>query len=121
MPIDVTPDAVVAVTMTGAELNKAIADAVAVTMAGADYNKAIADAVAEALKALGFGGRKAKPAAPKIGYTIKEAVDATGLGRTSLYLAIRRGELRVVKRGSRTIILDRDLRRWLEGLPASNA
>jgi hypothetical protein len=88
MPIDVTPDAVVAVTMTGAELNKAIA----VTMTGVEYNKTIADAVAEALKALGFGGRKAKPAAPKIGYTIKEAVDATGLGRTSLYLAIRRGE-----------------------------
>jgi hypothetical protein len=122
MPIDIAPDAIVAVTMTGAELNKAIADAVAVTMAGADYNKGVADAVAEALKALGFGARKAKPAAPKLAYTIKEAVSVTGLGRTSLYLAIRLGELRVVKKGARTIILDRDLRRWLEGgLPASNA
>ena len=103
MPIDIAPEAVATVTITGAE-----------------FNKAIADAVAEALKSLGVGAGKAKPAAPKIGYSIKEAVGVTGIGRTSLYLAIRQNELRVVKRGARTIILDRDLRRWLEGLPASN-
>ena len=103
MPIDIAPDAVGTVTMTRAQLHKAIADA-----------------VVQALKALGFGARKAKPAAPKLAYTMKEAVAVTGIGRTSLYLAIRQGELRVVKRGARTIILDRDLRRWLEGLPASN-
>jgi hypothetical protein len=103
MPIDIAPDAVATVTMTPAQLEKAIGDG-----------------VVRALKALGFGARKAKPAAPKIAYTMKEAVSVTGVGRTSLYLAIRRGELRVVKRGARTIILDRDLRRWLEGLPASN-
>ena len=105
MPIDIAPDAVATVTMTQAQLEKAVADA-----------------VAHALKALGFGARKAKPGAPKLAYTIKEAVSVTGLGRTSLYLAIRMGELRVVKKGARTIILDRDLRRWLEGgLPPSNA
>lgn len=104
MPIDVAPDAVATVTMTQAQLDKTVADA-----------------AAQALRALGFGARKAKLAAPKIAYTIKEALGATGLGRTSLYLAIRRGELRVVKKGARTIILDRDLRRWLEGPPASNA
>jgi hypothetical protein len=103
MPIDIEPHALARVTMTQAQLDKTVADA-----------------VARALKGLGFGARKAKPAAPKIGYTMKEAVGATGVGRTSLYLAIRRGELRVVKKGARTIILDRDLRRWLEGLPASN-
>jgi hypothetical protein len=100
MPIDIEPDSVVKATQ-------------------AQLDKAVADAVARALKALGFGARKAKPAAPNLAYTIKEAVGATGLGRTSLYLAIRRGELRVVKKGARTIILDRDLRRWLEALPAS--
>ena len=94
MPIDIAPDGVATVTMTQAQLDKAVADA-----------------VAHALKALGFGARKAKPAAPKLAYTIKEAVSVTGLGRTSLYLAIRLGELRVVKKGARTIILDRDLRR----------
>jgi hypothetical protein len=104
MPIDIAPDVVATVAITQAQLDKTVADA-----------------VVQAVKALGFGARKAKPAAPKIAYTMKEAVSVTGVGRTSLYLAIRRGELRVVKRGARTIILDRDLRRWLEGLPASNA
>ena len=103
MPNDIAPEVVATVTVTGAELNKAVADA-----------------VVQALKALGFGARKAKPVAPKLAYTMKEAVGVTGIGRTSLYLAIRQNELRVVKRGARTIILDRDLRRWLEGLPASN-
>ena len=105
MPIDIAPDAVATVTMTQAQLDKTIADA-----------------VAQALNALGFGARKAKPATPKLAYTIREAVSVTGLGRTSLYLAIRLGELRAVKKGARTIILARDLRRWLEGgLPASTA
>ena len=104
MPIDIAPAAVGSVTMTGAELNKIVVDA-----------------AAHALKAAGVGAGKAKPSPPRIGYTMKEVVGVTGVGRTSLYLAIRRRELRVVKKGARTIILDRDLRRWLEGLPASNA
>jgi hypothetical protein len=103
MPIDIAPRAVATVAMTQAQLDKTVADA-----------------VVRALRALGFGAQKAKPAAPRIAYSMKEAVSVTGVGRTSLYLAVRRRELRVVKRGARTIILDRDLRRWLEGLPASN-
>jgi hypothetical protein len=91
------------------------ADAAAtVTMTRADLDKAIADAIAQALKA----ARKTKPAPPKIGHTINEAVAAGGVGRTSIYQAIRNGELRAVKRGSRTIILN--LRQWLDGLPPSN-
>jgi excisionase family DNA binding protein len=101
--IDIAPHAIATLTMTRAELDKIVADA-----------------AAQALKAAGFGTRKAKPSPPRIGYTIKEAAGVTGLGRTSLYLAVRRGELRVVKKGARTIILDRDLRRWMEGLPPSN-
>jgi excisionase family DNA binding protein len=91
-----------------------------VTTTGAELNKIVAAAVAEALNALGFGARKAKPAPPKVGYSVKEAADASGLGRTTIYAAVRRGELRMVKKGARSIILDRDLRRWLEGLPPSN-
>ena len=101
--IDIAPDAVAAVTMTGRELNKIVAEA-----------------ATQALKAAGVIAKKAKLAPPKIGYTMKEAVSVTGLGRTSLYLAIRRGELRAVKKGARTIVLDRDLRRWMEGLPPSS-
>ena len=90
-----------------------------VTLTRADLDKAVADAVAQALKALGFGARKAKPAPPKIGYSVKEAAVAASVGRTTIYAAVRRGELRIVKKGARSIILDRDLRRWLECLPPS--
>ena len=128
MPIDIAPDVVTTVTITGAEFNKAIADAVAeglkssiADVVAEGLKSSIADAVAEGLKSLGFGARKVKPAAPKLGYSVREAAAASGLGRTTLYAAVRRHELRVVKKGARTIILDRDLRRWLEGLPASNA
>jgi excisionase family DNA binding protein len=52
---------------------------------------------------------------------ISEACDASRCGRTTLYEAIKRGELRAVKRGKSTLILEADLRRWLESLPAINA
>jgi Helix-turn-helix domain len=90
----------------------------------AEISRLVADAVAQALQVIQQQGRgnrdKDKQQPPKISYTIAQAVAASGVGRTSLYLAIRRGELRRLKRGARTLILDRDLRRWLEGLPPSN-
>lgn len=52
----------------------------------------------------------------KHAYTIKEAVETTGLSRSLLYVEIKRGRLPIRKLGSRTIILEDDLRSWLHGL-----
>ena len=53
----------------------------------------------------------------KVAFTIKEAARATGLSRSTLYLAIGSGALRARKFGSRTLILGSDLRRFLLKLP----
>ena len=52
-----------------------------------------------------------------IALKISEACWVSRCGRTTLYEAIRRGELRALKRGKSTLILEVDLRRWLESLP----
>jgi hypothetical protein len=53
----------------------------------------------------------------KLAYTIPEAVPASGLSRSMLYVAIGRGELRAVKYGTRTLVLAEDLRNFLRRLP----
>jgi excisionase family DNA binding protein len=55
---------------------------------------------------------------PPIALKISEACAASRCGRTTLYEAIKQGALRAVKRGKSTLILESDLRRWLEALPA---
>jgi hypothetical protein len=53
----------------------------------------------------------------KLAHTIPEAVRASGISRSALYLAIGRGALQARKCGARTLILDSDLRRLLRKLP----
>jgi excisionase family DNA binding protein len=52
-----------------------------------------------------------------LAYSIPEACASSRIGRTTLYEAIRTGELRAVKRGRRTLILFDDLRTWIMNLP----
>ena len=50
-------------------------------------------------------------------YSIAEACAVARIGRTALYEAIRSGELRARKRGRRTLVTVKDLRRFIESLP----
>lgn len=53
-------------------------------------------------------------------HSIAEVSKLTGIGRTTLFNAIREGRLRAVKLGNRTLIRAEDLRAFLENLPLAN-
>ncbi len=53
--------------------------------------------------------------------TIPEAVKATGLSRSALYEALKRGDLIARKAGRRTLISFADLEAFLASLPAYRA
>jgi excisionase family DNA binding protein len=50
--------------------------------------------------------------------SIREACAAANVGRTTLYAAIKDGNLAARKIGRRSIVLTDDLARWLRSLPA---
>lgn len=50
--------------------------------------------------------------------TIPEAVKLTGMSRTAIYEALKRGDLVARKAGRRTLILFADLEGYLASLPA---
>lgn len=52
---------------------------------------------------------------PKLGFSIKEACEATSLGRTSIYNHIASGRLRAVRIGGRTVIPADSLRALIDG------
>jgi excisionase family DNA binding protein len=53
----------------------------------------------------------------RIAYTITATCRATGLGRTTIYAALKAGTLSARKAGRRTLILARDLEDFLNKLP----
>ncbi len=57
-----------------------------------------------------------EPSLAKRAYSISEACQRVGIGRTRLYGEIKEGRLRVRKCGRRTIIRVEDLDAWLDSL-----
>ena len=53
--------------------------------------------------------------------TIPDAVKATGMSRTSIYEALKRGDLTARKAGRRTLIAFADLQAYLAKLPTYQA
>lgn len=53
-----------------------------------------------------------------IAVSIPDAVKASGLSRSALYEALKRGDLAAFKAGRRTLIRVADLERYLANLPA---
>jgi excisionase family DNA binding protein len=51
----------------------------------------------------------------KLGYSIREACEATSLGKTTIYSHIAAGRLRTVRVGGRTIIPSASLHALFEG------
>jgi len=49
----------------------------------------------------------------KLAYTVLEAAEATGLGRTKLFAEIKAGRLAAAKIGRRTLIRSEALEKWL--------
>ncbi len=53
--------------------------------------------------------------------TIPGAVEASGLSRSAIYLALKRGDLSAKKAGRRTLIALSDLQAYLASLPTYQA
>jgi excisionase family DNA binding protein len=53
----------------------------------------------------------------ELAVSILEAARRAGVGRSSLYGAISRGELRIKKVGRRSLVLLEDLKSWITTLP----
>ncbi len=56
-----------------------------------------------------------------IAVTIPDAVKVSGMSRTSIYEALKRGDLTARKAGRRTLISFADLQAYLAGLPEYRA
>lgn len=50
----------------------------------------------------------------RLAYSISEACKLTSVGRTTLYAAIKTGDLKIHKVGRRTLVTASDLSAWLD-------
>ena len=55
----------------------------------------------------------------EISISIVEAARRAGVGRSSIYEAINRGDLPIRKCGRRSLVLVEDLKSWITSLPSS--
>lgn len=53
--------------------------------------------------------------------SLAEVCKTTGICRTSVYAAMKRGDLRAVKYGTRTFVRIEDLNRFLDSMPTYEA
>jgi excisionase family DNA binding protein len=53
--------------------------------------------------------------------SVRDACRAVGISRSSLYVEIKAGRLRLLKRGTRSLIPAEDLREWVRRLPVRDA
>ncbi len=53
----------------------------------------------------------------RLSFNLLEAAEIAGCERTTLYRAAHKGSLRMKKMGRKTIILRKDLEKWLDDLP----
>ncbi len=59
-----------------------------------------------------------KTVAEPLFYTIEETVKVSGLSRTAIYDALKRGDLKARKSGRRTLLRRTELVDYLDALPA---
>ena len=55
-----------------------------------------------------------------LAYTIPDACKASAASRSAIYRAVKSGDLTLRKRGTRSLILADELRRWLQSLPVAS-
>lgn len=56
----------------------------------------------------------------KLTYSVKDVMYATGLGKNTIYKAIKSGALQSKTYGSRRLITAAALNEWIEQLPTNN-
>ena len=64
---------------------------------------------------------EATPAAPPRTYSVEEAAELIGIGRTFAYREIGAGRLRATRRGRRVLVTDSALREYLDVPAAADA